>query len=74
MNEFTDMAIRITNAEKAFAEFVVDTIKCTMDEGYKVLAVYKKNKMVKIDPICGQFNLKHGVFAEKIVLQNALNS
>jgi hypothetical protein len=67
-----DIAIRWNNAEKRFVEFTMETINCTEDDGYKILFVYKKHKVIKIDAIVGQFNLKHGVFAEAKVLQNAL--
>jgi len=68
------VAQRIVNAEERFLEMVQDTIGCSRTDAEKVLSVYRKEKVVKIDMIGGQFTLKHGVFAEPDVLNNAVTS
>ena len=68
---FKDMATRIVNAEENFISFVMDSIKCNYDTGEKVLNLYKKERLLKIDPVIGQWNIKHGAFLDKKVLYRA---
>ena len=48
-------------------------IDCTQAEAEKVLAIYRAERIVKIDAVGGQFTLTNGVFAEADVLTNAVN-
>jgi hypothetical protein len=67
------MAQRIVNAEERFIAWVQEQIDCTRSEAEKVLDVYRKEKLVKIGAVDGQFRLKHGAFADPEVLLNAVN-
>jgi len=67
------MAQRIANAEERFTAWVQEQIGCTRSQAEKVLDVYRKEKLVKIGAVDGQFRLKHGAFADPEVLLNAVN-
>lgn len=66
------VAERIVTAEERFADWVVESIGCARRDAFKVLAVYRKARAVKVDPITGQFSLTHGGFADADVLRRAL--
>jgi hypothetical protein len=66
------IAIRIANAEKDFLESIMNISKCTHDESLKVLAVYRKLKIIKTDPVIGRISVKHGVFLGSDIIQNAI--
>lgn len=68
------IATRITNAEERFIEFACETAGLTRTEAERALAVYRKERVIKIDPVTGQFTFKHGDFAEPDVLRRAANT
>mgnify|MGYP003137517170 CR=1 FL=1 len=72
MNGTKAVAQRIVNAEEQFIGWAQGAAQCTRQEAEKILAVYRNENLVKIDPVGGQFTLKHGVFAEADVLRNAM--
>jgi len=74
MNGTKQMATRIVNAEESFISSVMDQFDKTYEESEKVLAVFKKAKAVRIDPVGGQFRLTSGLFWEADVINNALSS
>jgi hypothetical protein len=65
------MVTRAVNAENRFIEFAMDTGDLDRAQAEHVLRVYRKAKVVKIDPVMGQFELKHGVFAGRDALRRA---
>jgi len=67
------IARRIINAETEFIQNVIDRMNCSILSAEKVLRIYRKEKIVKLDPIMGRYNLKHGVFWDKDVLKNTIN-
>ena len=67
-----DVAQRIVNAENNFADTVQEVTSCTRKEAFKVLALYRKFKMVKLDAVCGRYTVNHGSFWEEHVLRNAI--
>ena len=69
---FRDIAQRIVNAESGFIADAQEQFGFTSEEATKILAIYKKEKVVKIDPVMGTANLSHGIFWEKETMQNAL--
>jgi hypothetical protein len=60
------------NAEERFIEFAMETADINREEAIIVLRVYRKAKVVKIDPVMGQFQLQHGAFAEPEPIRKAL--
>lgn len=67
------VAQRIVSAENRFITEVMEQFGKTKEDAEKVLAVFKRAKAVKIDPITGQFNLTSGVYWEADVIDNAVN-
>lgn len=74
MNEFRDIAQRQINAETGFIASIVELAGCTTEQAEKVLRVYRKAKVVKTIVSLGRIEVKHGIFLEKDVLWNTINS
>ncbi len=72
MDSFQTMAIRIVNAENSFINAVQEQFNKTEAEAKIILEVFKREKVVKIDPVLGQFRLISGLFWEADVMDNAL--
>jgi hypothetical protein len=68
------IVIRENNACNSFYEVVMNKINCNRNEAVKILNVYIKAKVAKINIHVGHVDVKHGVFFEAEVLMNALNS
>lgn len=71
---FKHMAQRTINAESRFVVTVQEISGCTKAEAEKVLSVYRKAKVVKMDPINGVINVTHGAFMDVRTIQNAINA
>jgi hypothetical protein len=71
MNGTKQIAQRIVNAENSFIEIVKNKIQCSNVIAYNILQYYKKEKILKIDPVMGTFQVKHGIFLEPNILKNA---
>lgn len=71
---FEAMAIRMWNAEVAFVETVCRITGITETQAKKVLAVYLKVKVIKLDAVNGVYKIKHGAFYEADVIMRAVNS
>ncbi len=71
MSGTRDVAQRIVNAEESFLAFACETAQLTRPEALRALAAYRKAKVIKLDPIVGQFTFTHGAFAEADVLKRA---
>ena len=69
---FQDMATRAATAEANFAETLVNIAGITEAEAEKVMALYLKEKIAKIDHVNGRISVKHGVFLEADVIHNAV--
>lgn len=65
---------RLANCEINFANRVAAIIGGTQEDGFKVLAAYRKMKVVKIDTANQTYNVKHGAFLDASVLRRAINS
>ena len=74
MQGFEAMAQRIVNAEERFISFVMNQTDISRSDAEKVLAFYRKHKLVKIDAVCGQFTLKHGAFGDADVIRKAVSA
>jgi len=59
------------NAKERFIEYAMTRAKLSREEAERVLAVYKKEKLVKFDGVAGSWSFKHGVFGEPDVLRRA---
>lgn len=73
-NAFEDMAVRASNAENDFKTNVVEQFEFTEVEAEKILCVYLKVKALKLDVNIGNYKLTNGLFWDKEVMTNALNS
>lgn len=69
----TPIVLREINARNAFYEVVMSVTGCNLVSAEKVLSVYLKLKVAKIDYGVGHVSIKHGVYYEKDVLMNAIN-
>jgi len=67
-----DMFTRIENAQTDFINLVVDQFKFTPEEATKILAVYKKMKIAKLVVAMGRYDIVHGAYWDKEVMQRAL--
>ena len=66
------VAQRMVNAENAFLGTIKNIVGCTDESAAKVLAIYRKYKLVKLDPIGGVINVKHGMYLDVDVILNAI--
>jgi hypothetical protein len=69
---FRDMAQRQNNAANSFYDSLAEQFHFSKEDAEKILAVYIYRKVIKLDPITGQFNLKHGAYWDKEVMSRAL--
>lgn len=67
------MLTRQQNAMDGFTQYVMER-GFTRDQADHIRRVYLKAKVLKLDVICGQWNVKHGAFLDLDVLQRALAS
>lgn len=72
-DEFRPLATRIANAEERFVANVMER-GFTRDEAFKIMAVYRKLKIVKMDANGATLSVKHGAYWEPDVLRRALAS
>lgn len=59
-----DMAQRITNAEDDFVAMLVEQHSITIKQAWGVLNTFIKHKMMKLDPVGGVYNVKHGMMLD----------
>jgi hypothetical protein len=71
--DFQAIAQRTVNAENNFIENVISISGCTKIEAEKVLSVYRKFKIVKMDAVVGVISVKHGAFLDADAIKNAIN-
>lgn len=67
-----DTAQRMVNAENSFIESLMRTANITEPQAEKVLAFYRKIKVVKMDIVGGTITVKHGAFWDRDVIHRAL--
>jgi len=72
MQACKNIAKRSINAENNFINSVMEQFNFTKNEAEKILSVYKKHKLIKIDYVTGQFQLKDGRFWDEYPMKNAL--
>lgn len=72
-NPFRAIAKRIVAAENDFLETLQSFGDIPRSDAIKVLSVYRKLKLVKIDPVGGRLTVKHGSFLDRDVINNAIS-
>lgn len=72
MNAYQSIATRMNNAEKRFTDAVQEQFEKSLEEAEIILSVFKREKIIKIDAIDGQFKLVSGLFWDAQVMNNAL--
>jgi len=70
---FKPVAQRIVNAELSFVDYVMNLHNITKDEAEKVLAVFRKFKVVKMDVAIGRLNVVHGAYLDRGAINNAIH-
>lgn len=73
-SEFAPIAQRIVNAQNNFVANIQNIANCTEAEAEKVLAVYRKAKVLKNDFVNGRIDVKHGAFLDAKTIRNAIAS
>ena len=68
---FRDIAQRIETAETKFVAYVVEQTGMTTREAEHVLRVFKKCRVIKIDAVMGQWDIKHGAYLDVEVMRRA---
>ena len=71
-NPLDPVYVRYQNALQNFHDQMAER-GFTRPESDKILAVYQKLKIVKLDPLIGMARVVHGSYMEKDVLRNAVN-
>jgi hypothetical protein len=51
-----------------------DQYALTEEEALRVFHLYKKERILKIDPVMGSWTVKHGAFLDKETIQNAVKT
>jgi hypothetical protein len=69
---FKNVATRMVNAETSFIKILMLAGEISKPDAKKVLAVYRKLKLVKMDAVTGSISVKHGGFLDKSVITDAL--
>lgn len=65
------IAQRMVNAANGFIENTMD-LGFTRDEAHKILEVYRREKIVKLDAVGGVYRYSHGAFVDADVMRRAL--
>jgi len=69
-----NMAQRMVNAEEGFLQVLMDLGGINKSEAMKVLGVFRKAKVLKMDPVGGRMSVKHGAYLNPDVIKRALES
>ena len=67
-----DFAQRLANATENFIELAMEIGEFDRDSAVRLLAFYRKHKIVKLDAIMGTFKVKHGALWDREVFLRAL--
>lgn len=68
---FKAMAARQERAGEKFIETVMENHGLAREDALAVLGYYQRKKLVRLDPVDGQFYLKHGGLLDKEVIDDA---
>ena len=72
MNEFAPMFERIENARNRFVGELMEQFQYTEAQAAHILDVYRREHAVKLVAAMGRYDLVHGLFWERDVLDRAL--
>ena len=72
MNEFAPMFERMENAHNRFVGELMEQFEYTKEEAEHILDVYRREHVVKLVSAMGRYDLTHGMFWEKDILDRAL--
>jgi hypothetical protein len=64
---------RFVQAYEDFLDTLQNCGDVSREDAVKVFAVYKDNKVIKLDTWMGRYSVKHGAFLDKDVIANAVN-
>ena len=67
-----DMAQRMANARLNFCESLSESFDLSLNDAETVLDAFVRAKAVKLDAVNGRYNLKHGAFWDRTVINRAL--
>lgn len=65
------LATRQLAAEEAFVEHVMSRGRLSRGEAERVLAAFRKARVIKLDAVNGTWHVKHGAFLDVDVLHRA---
>lgn len=68
------MAERMVRAEESFLDVLVDLGGISRDEAERVLAYYRKHRLVKMDAVNGRMDVSNGAFLERDVIRRAVTA
>lgn len=71
-DSFQAMAQREINAGNSFVASVIEAFGTTREQAEKVLLVFRKAKAVKLQRAIGVYNLTHGAFWDRDVIERAI--
>jgi hypothetical protein len=63
---------RADAASTSFIEYVQEQTGCTPAEATRVLNLYRKEKLLKVDAYMGTWHIKHGAFLDLDTLRRAI--
>ena len=66
-----DIAQRLVNADNEFIDCIIDQ-GYTEAEAVTIFGVFRQEKVIKLAAGIGRWNVTHGAFWEKAVMDNAL--
>lgn len=69
---FQAIAQRMDNAKVNFIETLMNLGGISKDEARKVMELYLKNKLARIDTGIGRIQVKHGAFLDREVILRAV--
>ena len=67
------IAERMINAERAFADQIVEISGCTAAEARSVTRLYLKAKLAKLDAVSGRISVVHGAYLDPRAIRNAIS-
>ena len=68
-----NVACRMVAAENNFVEVLMNFGEISKADAEKVLVVYRKLKLVKMDAVNGVMSVKHGAYLDKATIANAMS-
>lgn len=64
------LAVRGIEAEERFLRYAKERAGLSQSEAERVMAAYRKAKVIRFDHVTGQFTVKHGAFLDVETLRH----